>query len=64
MSLFGTTALTNRGIYVPEPLFSRSLGNIHLFGESSMRFDVSLDLVLILVVTALLTQPTLPPSFN
>ena len=50
MSLFDTVAVTNRGIYVPEPLFSRSLGNIHLFGESSLRFDVSLDLVVLLVV--------------
>ncbi len=49
MSLFDTIAVTNRGVYVPEPLFSRSLGNIHLFGESSLRFDVSIDLIVILI---------------
>ncbi len=47
--LFDAIAITNRGIYIPEPVFSRSLGNIHLFGSSSLRFDVSLDLVAILV---------------
>ena len=50
MSFFDTVAVTNRGVYIPEPLFSNSLGNIHLFGASSLRFDVSLDLVAILVV--------------
>ncbi|MBO9406860.1 ABC transporter permease subunit [Shimia sp. R9_1] len=50
MNLFDTVAVTNRGVYVPEPLFSNSLGNIHLFGTSSMRFDISLDLMLILSV--------------
>ncbi|MBO9398087.1 ABC transporter permease subunit [Shimia sp. R9_2] len=50
MNLFDTVAVTNRGVYVPEPLFSNSLGNIHLFGTSSMRFDISLDLMLILAV--------------
>lgn len=50
MKLFDTVAFTNRGFYVPEPLFSRSLGNIHLLGESSLRFDISLDLMLILAV--------------
>jgi len=53
MSLFGTAAFTNRGFYLPEPLFSRSLGNVHLFGDSSLRFDVSLDLIAILVVFAI-----------
>lgn len=48
MSFFDTIAITNRGVYVPEPLFSRSLGDIHFLGESSLRFDVSLDLMLIL----------------
>ena len=52
MSLFGTTAITNRGVYIPEPLFSNSLGDVHLFGASSMRFDVSLDLLVILAVLA------------
>ena len=50
MILNDSVAITNRGFYVPEPLFSNSLGNLHLFGESSLRFDVSLDLIAILVV--------------
>jgi len=50
MMLFDSVAVTNRGIYIPEPLFSRSLGNIHVLGESSLRFDVSLDLMLFLIV--------------
>ncbi|MBV7380561.1 amino acid ABC transporter permease [Maritimibacter dapengensis] len=53
-------ALTNRGIYVPEPLFGRmdedggfvswrhGLGDVSLFGDASLRFDVSLDLIAIL----------------
>ncbi|WP_172299150.1 amino acid ABC transporter permease [Pseudoruegeria sp. HB172150] len=53
MKLFGSVALTNRGVYVPEPLFSRSLGNMHLFGESGLRFDVSLDLIAFLLVLGL-----------
>lgn len=52
MNLFDTVAVTNRGVYIPEPLFSRSLGDIHFFGQSSIRFDVSLDLLLIAVVLA------------
>ncbi|MDF0596341.1 amino acid ABC transporter permease [Psychromarinibacter halotolerans] len=50
MKVFDTVAITNRGVYVPEPLFSRSLGDAHLFGNSSLRFDISLDLILILAV--------------
>ncbi|WP_282120551.1 amino acid ABC transporter permease [Ruegeria atlantica] len=50
MDLFNTVAVTNRGVYIPEFLFSRSLGDIHLFGTSSLRFDISLDLVAFLVV--------------
>jgi general L-amino acid transport system permease protein len=53
MNLFDSVAITNRGVYIPEFLFSRSLGNIHLFGESSLRFDISLDLIAVLVVLAL-----------
>lgn len=53
MKLFDTVAFTNRGVYVPEPLFSRSLGNIHLFGDSSFRFDISLDLIAFLVALGL-----------
>ena len=57
MLLGDSVALTNRGFYVPEPLFSRSLGDIHLFGHSPLRFDVSLDLVALIaiVVAGLLT---------
>ncbi|MDE0522295.1 MAG: ABC transporter permease subunit [Boseongicola sp.] len=47
-----SVAITNRGVYVPEALFSRSLGDVRLFGESSLRFDVSLDLVAIIAVLA------------
>jgi len=43
-------AITNRGVYIPEALFSRSLGDIHFFGDSSLRFDVSLDLIAFLAV--------------
>lgn len=50
MMLNDSVAITNRGIYVPEPLFSRGLGDIHLFGNSSLRFDISLDLIVILAV--------------
>lgn len=50
MLLSDTVAITNRGVYIPEPLFSRSLGDIHLFGEASLRFDVSVNLIAILVV--------------
>lgn len=50
MKVFDSVALTNRGIYVPEPLFSRSLGEVHLFGQSAMNFDVSLDLLAIIAV--------------
>ena len=50
MMLSDSVAVTNRGVYIPEALFSNSLGNIHFLGDSSMRFDVSLDLMLILAV--------------
>ena len=52
MKLFDSVAITNRGIYIPEALFSRSLGEIRVFGESALRFDVSLDLVLLVAVFA------------
>ncbi|HHC29931.1 MAG TPA: ABC transporter permease subunit [Rhodobacterales bacterium] len=48
MYLGDSVAFTNRGFYIPEPLFSRSLGDIHLFGNASLRFDVSLDLIAVL----------------
>jgi len=50
MVLFDSVAITNRGVYIPEPLFSRSLGEVYFLGESSLRFAVSLDLLLILAV--------------
>ncbi|WP_204113245.1 amino acid ABC transporter permease [Shimia biformata] len=50
MSFFDTIAVTNRGVYVPEVLFSRSLGDVHFLGTSSFRFDVSLDLIAFLIV--------------
>lgn len=50
MKLFESVALTNRGIYIPEPLFSRGLGDAHLFGTSAMNFDISLDLLAIIAV--------------
>jgi len=53
MMLNDSVAITNRGVYIPEPLFSRGLGDVHLFGESSLRFDVSLDLVAFLIVLGL-----------
>ena len=49
MMLYDSIAITNRGVYVPEPLFSRSLGDWNLFGTSILRFGISLDLVVILI---------------
>ncbi len=46
MKLFDSVAITNRGVYIPEPLFSNSLGNIS-FGSA---FDVSIDLLAIIAV--------------
>ena len=50
LELFDSVALTNRGVYVPEPLFSSGIGDVALFGQSSLRFSVSLDLFLIIAV--------------
>ncbi len=47
MILFDSVAVTNRGVYVPEPLFSRSLGNIDLG-----IFLISVDLMVIIAVIA------------
>ncbi|MFC0280640.1 amino acid ABC transporter permease [Falsigemmobacter intermedius] len=47
MLFFDSVAITNRGVYVPEPLFDRSLGNIDLG-----IFLVSVDLLAILAVLA------------
>ncbi|WP_372604042.1 amino acid ABC transporter permease [Actibacterium sp.] len=48
MILFDHVALTNRGVYMPEPLFSRGLGDLSVFGA----FGISLDLVALLAVLA------------
>ncbi|SIS69329.1 amino acid ABC transporter permease [Paracoccus saliphilus] len=53
MILGDSVAISNRGIYVPEALFSRSLGDISLFEGTSLQFEVSLDLVAILAVLGL-----------
>lgn len=45
MLLFDTIAVTNRGIYIPEPLFDRSLGNLDVG-----LFLVSIDLLAIIAV--------------
>lgn len=50
MKVFDTVALTNRGVYIPEPLFSRGLGDIPVFGNS---FMISLDLIAIVFVLGL-----------
>ena len=46
LQLFDSVAITNRGVYIPEPLFSRGLGDVDVLGA----FEVSLDLVAFLVV--------------
>ncbi|MEM7240796.1 MAG: ABC transporter permease subunit [Pseudomonadota bacterium] len=40
-------AITNRGIYTPAPMFENGLGSIRIFGESSLRFDLSLTFLAI-----------------
>lgn len=47
MILNDSVAITGRGIYVPEPLFSKSLGDLPLFGNA---FSISLDLMAFLAV--------------
>lgn len=44
MMLNDSVALTGRGFYIPEPLFSRGLGDISVFGA----FGISIDLLVIL----------------
>ncbi|MCY4463762.1 MAG: ABC transporter permease subunit [Albidovulum sp.] len=46
MLLWDSVAITNRGVYVPEPLFSNGLGDVSVFGI----FAISLDLIAFLVV--------------
>jgi general L-amino acid transport system permease protein len=53
LMLNDSVAITNRGVYIPEPLFSNSLGNVHLFGDSPLRMDVSLDLMAFILVIGL-----------
>ncbi|GLQ35128.1 amino acid ABC transporter permease [Amylibacter marinus] len=50
MMLFDTMAVTNRGIYIPEPLFSGGFSDFSLFGDSALRFDVSTNLLIFLAV--------------
>ena len=51
MKLFHSVALTNRGIYVPEPLFTNTLGNIHILpGSPALHFQISIDLLAIVAV--------------
>ena len=44
LKLFDTVAITNRGVYIPEPLFSSGLGDASVLGGA---FDVSLNLIAI-----------------
>ncbi|MBK5928726.1 amino acid ABC transporter permease [Rhodobaculum claviforme] len=48
MLLWDTVAVTNRGVYIPEPLFSRSLGVIDMGS-----FLISIDLLAIVAVVGL-----------
>ena len=50
MKLLDSVAINNRGVYIPEPLFSNGLGDIYLLGASSLRFGISLDLIALLIV--------------
>ena len=45
MLLWDSMAVTNRGIYIPEPLFSRPLGDLNLG-----IFNVSIELIVLLAV--------------
>jgi general L-amino acid transport system permease protein len=47
MKVFDSVAITNRGVYIPEPLFERGFGDVQVFGNS---FAISLDLLAILAV--------------
>lgn len=46
MFLGDTVALTNRGLYIPEPLFMNGLGDLPVLGL----FEISLDLIAFLLV--------------
>jgi general L-amino acid transport system permease protein len=47
LKLFDSVALTNRGFYIPEPLFSNGFGDLGFFSNS---FYISLDLMAILAI--------------
>ena len=52
MLLNDTVAITNRGTYVPEPLFSNGLGDVAVkpgWIFSDMYFEISIDLVVIVL---------------
>ena len=51
--LFGTVAATRQGVWVSEPVFSRSLGDIDILGGTSLYMGISLDLMAILAVLVL-----------
>jgi general L-amino acid transport system permease protein len=48
MYLWDSVAFTNRGFYIPEPLFSRGLGDIDVAGY----FRISIDLLVIVAALA------------
>lgn len=51
--LFDSIAVTNRGIYIPEPLFANSLGDVTVLKgvlKDSFYFSISLDLIVLLAV--------------
>jgi general L-amino acid transport system permease protein len=43
-------AVTNRGVYVPMPNFSNGFEPIHFFGQSALRFDLSVNFLVIAAV--------------
>ena len=45
-----SVAFTNRGIFTPSPTFENGLGSARIFGESSLRFDLSLTFIAIALV--------------
>ena len=49
-SLFNSLAITKQGIWASEPAFTRGLGDWTVISEGTFRFEVSLDLLLIVAV--------------
>jgi len=47
MSFGDSVAVTNRGVYIPEPLFSSGIGDVSVFNDA---FEISLDLMAILAL--------------